>query len=375
MEKVTNILNHFPLLIPSSDFKLWSGIISVKEEEIPVTISTPCFPSLDNFSIMCPVDMELNIQQSCSSYKFVVGSEQDGLLQFLEYLQSKKTLLEPEGSATKLDYCLYNHILKELQRMGSEHVVTCRGDLRHVMLRTIDERGVEHRLGVGIPRDYPNGRPIVEDVNMPEVALQDLGQAESITEMFNIFQSLVDSFQEFWEAYESLKSNTWLIDPEHPQLKDTHCRIIIGENVSMLVTLNPQDVNTCPDIKFLGPENATIQFINSMEKKLKTVGWNEDMSVLENLVSLLGLQQFPQPDGESAAAAEQGECSICFTLRLDDQALPSKVCNNTKCNSYFHITCLAQWFQAVPTNETSFNLISGDCPCCGERILCPMKMS
>lgn len=25
-----------------------------------------------------------------------------------------------------------------------------------------------------------------------------------------------------------------------------------------------------------------------------------------------------------------------------------------------------QWFQAVPTNETSFNLISGDCPLCGE---------
>ncbi|KAG8273787.1 hypothetical protein J6590_014426 [Homalodisca vitripennis] len=177
---------------------------------------------------------------------------------------------------------------------------------------------------------------------MPEVALQDLSKGETITDVFNVFQTLVNSFQDFWEAYDSLKSCTWLIDPEHPSLKDTHCRIIIGENVSMLVTLNPQDVNTCPDIKFLGPENSTIPYINSMEKRLKAVGWNEDVSVVDNLLSLLGLQQFPQPDFENKVVVEQGECSICFTLRLDDQTLPSKVCNNVKCNSYFHITCLAQ---------------------------------
>uniref|UniRef100_A0A1B6G736 RING-type domain-containing protein n=1 Tax=Cuerna arida TaxID=1464854 RepID=A0A1B6G736_9HEMI len=371
MEQISKILSHFPLLIPSIDFKLWSGSIFFKDEEIPISISTPYFPFLNGFSIMCPADKEKDIQQFCSSYK--VGTGNDGLCHFLEYLQSKEE--EQTRSATKLDYCLYQQILKELQELGSEHVVTCRGDLRSLMLRTIDVRGVEHRLGIGIPRDYPTGRPTVDDIDMPEVALQDLNKEETITGVFNVFQTLVNSFQDFWEAYDSLKSSTWLIDPEHPSLKDTHCRIIIGENVSMLVTLNPQDVKTCPDIKFLGPENSTIPYINSMENKLKAVGWNEDVSVVENLLSLLGLQQFPQPDFENKRAVEQGECSICFTLRLDDQTLPSKVCNNVKCNSYFHITCLAQWFQAVPTNETSFNLISGDCPCCGERILCPIKMS
>lgn len=44
---------------------------------------------------------------------------------------------------------------------------------------------------------------------------------------------------------------------------------VLGEDVSMLITFNPQDINTCPDIKFLGPEKAVGPFLESLEKKLK----------------------------------------------------------------------------------------------------------
>lgn len=54
-------------------------------------------------------------------------------------------------------------------------------------------------------------------------------QAQTIVDVFKTFQTLVDSFQEYWNTYNSLTKNTWLIDPEHPRRRDSHCRIIIGE--------------------------------------------------------------------------------------------------------------------------------------------------
>lgn len=62
-----------------------------------------------------------------------------------------------------------------------------------------------------------------------------------------------------------------------------------------------------------------------------------------NLLRILGLTQFPQRDIDTEVDTTQGECSICFTVRSDDDmSLAIKVCNNTRCDSYFHISCLAQ---------------------------------
>ncbi|XP_054259019.1 E3 ubiquitin-protein ligase FANCL isoform X3 [Macrosteles quadrilineatus] len=304
------ILEEFPFLIPSHDFTKWTGIINVE-----------------------------------------VGLD----------------------SAVMVE--VYARVLTELRQVGSKAVVDCSADLSRVTLHVTDTRGVDHQLIVGLSVDYPTSPATVVDADLPDVVLGQLFQARTVLEIMTSFEKLVELLQDFWIVYEELKRSTWIVDPENPRLKDTHCRIVVGENVSMLVTLNPQDTSSCPDLKFLGPDNLVTLFINSVENNLKTKGWDEDAGVCTNLLRILGLTQFPQRDIDTEVDTTQGECSICFTVRSgDDMSLAIKVCNNTCCDSYFHISCLAQWFQSVPTNEASFKLISGVCPSCGEKILCPIAV-
>lgn len=79
-------------------------------------------------------------------------------------------------------------------------------------------------------------------------------------------------------------------------------------------------------------------------------------NIIDNLLIILGLEEFPKPPtptnsqlllkdniNEDVLVADQ-ECSICFMLRMDDNMLPTKICNNDKCTAVFHISCLAQVF-------------------------------
>lgn len=36
------------------------------------------------------------------------------------------------------------------------------------------------------------------------------------------------------------------------------------------------------------------------------------------------------------------ECCICFSLQLDNETLPDKICSNEKCKRHFHTSCLLQ---------------------------------
>lgn len=90
-------------------------------------------------------------------------------------------------------------------------------------------------------------------------------------------------------------------------------------------------------------------FINYYSDCLQEVGWDEDLNICDNLLQILNIDKFPQPFFMPSTEAatnyfyQQEVCCICYTLRLDDEdLLPTKMCNNTQCESQFHVTCLAQ---------------------------------
>ncbi|XP_075221843.1 uncharacterized protein LOC142324763 isoform X2 [Lycorma delicatula] len=200
----------------------------------------------------------------------------------------------------------------------------------------------------------------------------------NICEIFRKFCSVISSLQNFWSVYESLREKAWVIDPEYPKKRDTYSRIVIGENASVLVSINPAEVSSFPEIKFLGADKAVAPFRKTLEDNLQLFGWDINRSLVDNLLTILGFDEFPLPVSPSSSQkkntrssqddllVDDQECSICFMLRAQDNMLPTKICNNDKCTSVFHLLCLAQWFQSVPTNEPTFNVISGDCPHCGK---------
>lgn len=44
--------------------------------------------------------------------------------------------------------------------------------------------------------------------------------------------------------------------------------LVLDDNISVLLTLNPLDVTSCPDIKFLGSESAVLPLRTTVEENL-----------------------------------------------------------------------------------------------------------
>lgn len=95
-------------------------------------------------------------------------------------ISSDQFLKSVDYSLVKQDYHLYNQILKELKELESDSIVTCSGDLSEVTLRTVDIRGNEHLLVVGLSREYPAKKPTIKDMDLPDVAVTSLNQVTFI---------------------------------------------------------------------------------------------------------------------------------------------------------------------------------------------------
>ena len=59
------------------------------------------------------------------------------------------------------------------------------------------------------------------------------------------------------------------------------------------------------------------------------------------------------------------ECAICYEYELDS-AVPDIACDG--CSKPFHRLCLAEWLQGLPTTQTSFNRLFGECVYCSKPI-------
>jgi len=116
---------------------------------------------------------------------------------------------------------------------------------------------------------------------------------------------------------------------------------------------------------------------------------NQQASLHANLEMLL---EMPLPEKEQAREELAViECGICYSRNLEGQ-LPSKTCDNPKCNQPFHAVCLIevttafsvravlaacltqfffflfQWLRTLPNTRQSFNTLFGTCPYCSEAL-------
>ena len=57
-------------------------------------------------------------------------------------------------------------------------------------------------------------------------------------------------------------------------------------------------------------------------------------------------------------------CGVCYGFDDETGKLPEKVCDNSNCKQSFHIDCLVEWLQALPTTKRRFNMLFGECPYC-----------
>ncbi|KAI4488545.1 hypothetical protein M0802_011493 [Mischocyttarus mexicanus] len=196
----------------------------------------------------------------------------------------------------------------------------------------------------------------------------------SLTIIIDKFKQQVDRFDALWKVLSEIDINCCVLDPIPSKPYHLYRRIYLSQSLSMLITIDPLNPTSPPNLKFLGSDVDVQKQKDIISKNIHM--WNSKKSILQNLIILLDIYEFPWKKEQSDSVDDQNsmfineECCICFALESDEEQFPNKICDNIKCRRHFHTKCLLQWLQAVAGNQVAFDHIHGTCPHCEENISC-----
>ncbi|CAK9831559.1 E3 ubiquitin-protein ligase FANCL [Anthophora retusa] len=198
----------------------------------------------------------------------------------------------------------------------------------------------------------------------------------TLTVARNKLKLQIEILEEAWSNLKRIDKNCWIVDPLQPKPCHLYRRIYLTPSLSMFIKIDPLNPMDLPEIKFMGSDTEIESMRNIVSKNLHN--WNPECDIIDNLMMLLNRDMFPKKEKEeymenNDAIVADEECCICFSMELDNETLPDKICNNEKCRRHFHTSCLLQWLQAVAGNHVVFDYIHGTCPNCQESISCYIK--
>ncbi|XP_069684816.1 E3 ubiquitin-protein ligase FANCL isoform X2 [Periplaneta americana] len=269
------ILKRFPLLIPeNSNFTLYRGFIQVGNEEFYIRLHVPHYPDLKELSLQCSWELSVILQgnakhlsewtSSCSTLIAYLECLQNLIMKCLETGEVASLLL----TGHRLSVDTYKRIISELESVGIDHIVQVSSLLDEIMLQAIDQASRTHILGLSLCANYPSAPPVIQ-ADLPNTVLSNLKRSSSLPAIYKSFVQQIAALQVFWDALDELDSICWVIDPENPKRKDAYRRIMIGNNVSVQITIDPFNPMERPDIKFLGSECAVAPFQASLNEKFQ----------------------------------------------------------------------------------------------------------
>ncbi|KAK9297170.1 hypothetical protein QLX08_009038 [Tetragonisca angustula] len=183
----------------------------------------------------------------------------------------------------------------------------------------------------------------------------------------------VEMLKKVWSNLKQIDENCWVIDPLQPKPCHLYRRIYLTPSLSMFIKIDPLNHMDLPEIKFMGSDIEVESKTDLVSKNLNK--WDPSCDIINNLMTLLDIDAFPKREIKKEeidynVIVTDEECCICFSLKLDNETLPDKICNNEKCRRHFHTSCLLQWLQTIAGNHVIFHQIHGSCPNCKESISC-----
>ena len=275
--------------------------------------------------------------------------------------------------------------------------------LLNFVFSCVDVGGRIHELKVSLQPDYPFSSPLIETVLPVPLIFNWIEGASTIKEIYDLFCEKSENFQDFFNTMDEVDSQTWVLEPKVPHYGSCRRRIVVGENVTLVVEIDPSSPFSFPShFSFIGASHLTDPLKRRLEDNEGRDLWDEDLrSFVGNVQNVLDLTL--PPKGEDVGeGGEQGltsgfECSICYSLSPPNQT-NSKMeeeedevrgdesednqlgeqggfvyCKDERCGRSFHPSCLAQWLQALPDSHSSFGSLFGSCPYCSSQIFIPVS--
>lgn len=323
--------------IALSDHTEYFLSVDYSSDSPSVQLDEPLQTQLDKY----PGKLNSVIQNSPTLTSFIVN-----LVNFLE-----EVLVSPTDKKHLLV------LIKQISNLPAESVKSVDNDFKQVTLQVMDESGRTHFLVIQLDCKTPT---LVTDLPIP-LDLS-LSEAWSCQEVLKQFRATICQYQPLWDVLDEIDNNGWVIEPAPFSRGALHRRIVIKEDVSIIVTLDPTQPTSLPRCRFLGSARAIQPLQNLLDEKGEEL-WDPGQGVLENLSEILSVELPPKPNEESEKI--NIECGVCYCYDMMDQ-IPEISCNNESCRQLFHVGCLVEWFKGLPHVRQSFGTVFGECPYCSK---------
>ncbi|XP_074097031.1 E3 ubiquitin-protein ligase Fancl [Cotesia typhae] len=376
MNEYEELLKWYPQLILISENPVTlHGLLNINNNcQIEIKLKVPKYPSLKhatvNFgkkiSLMYGTDFSVKVNDLLRSI--------NSIMSFLNQLQKlMETIIKDKHVDTIVDADWFdNYNLEELKSalMIPDVNIYASSGLEIIKLTYKD-------ISIKLKETKSYNNPwIIVSSDLPEQRTLPALETciSTLTEAAETLKTRVDSLENIWIDLRDIDNKCWVIDPVKPKPSHLYRRIYINPSLSLLITPDPSSSERLQEIKVLGSDNEVSKCQNTITENLKK--WSGERSIIENLLDLLDIEELPRPPDENRLVqpndgiVDDQECCICFSMESDSGETPSEVCNNEKCQRYFHSSCLLQWLQVIAGNQIFFNRIHGFCPNCNTNISC-----
>jgi E3 ubiquitin-protein ligase FANCL len=258
----------------------------------------------------------------------------------------------------------YTALLRDVREVGWDRLLKLDPSLSTLSIDVSDDSKTarSHMVEFKVPQDYPTVTPC-HIADCPDQV--DVGVAKSIAELVQKYVSELPRFRLFWEVMEDWDGHTWVLEPAHPTRACRFRRVVIGNNLSLHIEVDPAKPLEACDCSFFGAD-AAVSPLRARWFASKHL-WNMGELPRLNLQRLLQLE-FP-PNTARSRDVFNLECGICYSYTpLEGEGIPDQMCENSRCGRGFHHACLLNWLRAVPVSRQSFQTLFGACPYCSEPI-------
>lgn len=198
----------------------------------------------------------------------------------------------------------------------------------------------------------------VIDHQLPISAALDSKVSTNLLDSVKKYTLLLDNLQPFYTSLQTLDEICVVGEPQRITPK-TNWRLVKFSNKTFIKIefINPFFVDEM-SVTFHGCTNAVKEMTEIYETRCRD---HEGETVYHKLLSIFDIPYFPATDEEFI------DCSICLSYRDEDERCPIVCCDNEKCDSTFHISCLEKCL-SVKNHVQIFSICIGECPFCKQTL-------